>query len=71
MPAPTAPSRRCMSAKARRASTPACRPGAVPRRRCRIAALLGAGVLINYIDRVNLSVAAPGAAENGEGPAEA
>ncbi len=32
-------------------------PLAVPRRRWRIALLLGLGVLINYIDRVNLSVA--------------
>jgi MFS transporter, ACS family, D-galactonate transporter len=32
---------------------------AVPRRRWRIAALLGAGVLINYFDRLNLSVAMP------------
>jgi ACS family D-galactonate transporter-like MFS transporter len=31
----------------------------VPRRRWGIGALLGAGVLINYIDRINLSVAAP------------
>jgi hypothetical protein len=29
----------------------------VPNRRWRIAFLLGAGVLINYFDRVNLSVA--------------
>lgn len=32
---------------------------AVPRRRWMIGLLLGGGVLINYIDRVNLSVAAP------------
>lgn len=31
----------------------------VPRRRWGIGVLLGAGVLINYIDRINLSVAAP------------
>jgi len=31
----------------------------VPRRRWRIGVLLGAGVLVNYIDRINLSVAAP------------
>ncbi|HQT47489.1 MAG TPA: MFS transporter [Acidocella sp.] len=31
----------------------------IPRRRWSIGALLGAGVLINYIDRINLSVAAP------------
>ncbi|MEI9985519.1 MAG: MFS transporter [Aliidongia sp.] len=31
----------------------------IPRRRWGIGALLGAGVLINYIDRLNLSVAAP------------
>jgi MFS family permease len=31
----------------------------VPRRRWRIGLLLGAGVLVNYIDRINLSVAAP------------
>jgi sugar phosphate permease len=32
---------------------------AVPRRRWGIALLLGFGVLVNYIDRVNLSVAQP------------
>ncbi len=31
----------------------------IPRRRWMIGGLLGAGVLINYIDRINLSVAAP------------
>jgi hypothetical protein len=31
----------------------------IPRRRWGIGALLGAGVLINYIDRIGLSVAAP------------
>ena len=31
----------------------------MPRRRWRIGLLLGAGVLVNYIDRINLSVAAP------------
>ncbi len=31
----------------------------IPRRRWIIGVLLGAGVLINYIDRINLSVAAP------------
>ncbi len=31
----------------------------IPRRRWAIGGLLGAGVLINYIDRINLSVAAP------------
>lgn len=31
----------------------------IPRRRWGIGALLGAGVLVNYIDRLNLSVAAP------------
>jgi ACS family D-galactonate transporter-like MFS transporter len=31
----------------------------LPRRRWGIAALLGAGVLINYVDRIGLSVAAP------------
>ncbi len=31
-------------------------PSAIPRRRWRIACLLGIGVLINYFDRVNLSV---------------
>jgi ACS family D-galactonate transporter-like MFS transporter len=33
--------------------------GALPRRRWRIGALLGIGVLVNYLDRLNLSVAAP------------
>ncbi|MDB5405472.1 MAG: D-galactonate transporter [Rhodospirillales bacterium] len=32
---------------------------AVPTRRWRIGVLLGVGVLVNYIDRINLSVAAP------------
>src|SRR5512143_3398426 len=36
------------------ASTPV-----VPRLRWRIGALLGAGVLVNYFDRISLSVAAP------------
>ena len=31
----------------------------IPRRRWGIGALLGIGVLINYIDRIGLSVAAP------------
>jgi hypothetical protein len=31
----------------------------VPRRRGAIGGLLGTGVLINYVDRINLSVAAP------------
>jgi len=31
----------------------------IPKRRWRIGTLLGAGVLINYFDRINLSVAAP------------
>ena len=31
----------------------------IPRRRWGIGALLGMGVLINYIDRIGLSVAAP------------
>jgi sugar phosphate permease len=31
----------------------------IPKRRCGIGALLGIGVLINYIDRIGLSVAAP------------
>ena len=31
----------------------------IPRRRWGIGALLGVGVLINYFDRINLSVAAP------------
>ncbi|MBV9158450.1 MAG: MFS transporter, partial [Acidobacteriaceae bacterium] len=34
-------------------------PEAVPRRRWRVAVLLGTGVLVNYFDRVNLSVAGP------------
>jgi ACS family D-galactonate transporter-like MFS transporter len=34
-------------------------PQSVPRRRWGIGALLGVGVLINYIDRIGLSVAAP------------
>jgi MFS transporter, ACS family, D-galactonate transporter len=37
----------------------ACIPKAVPRLRWRIGGLLGAGVLINYFDRIGLSVAAP------------
>ena len=31
----------------------------LPGRRWRIGALLGAGVLVNYIDRISLSVAGP------------
>ena len=31
----------------------------LPQRRWRIGALLGIGVLVNYLDRLNLSVAAP------------
>ncbi len=31
----------------------------IPRRRWGIALLLGVGILVNYIDRVNLSVALP------------
>src|ERR1700761_3522482 len=31
----------------------------IPRRRWLIGVLLGAGILVNYIDRLNLSVAAP------------
>jgi sugar phosphate permease len=43
----------------------------IPRRRWRIGALLGVGVLINYIDRINLSVAAPQLRhEFGLGPAQ-
>ncbi|WP_158790736.1 MFS transporter [Granulicella sp. L60] len=38
------------------ASSPAVRFNSFPRRRWRIAWLLGAGVLVNYFDRVNLSV---------------
>ena len=34
-------------------------PPRIPRRRWIIGVLLGAGVLVNYIDRINLSVAAP------------
>ena len=34
-------------------------PARIPRRRWIIGVLLGAGVLVNYIDRINLSVAAP------------
>lgn len=34
-------------------------PVKVPRRRWMIGCMLGAGVLVNYIDRINLSVAAP------------
>ena len=47
------------------------RARAIPRRRWRIATLLGVGVLINYFDRVNLSVAAPDlSAEFGLTPAD-
>ena len=42
------------------AGTPAAaRKTTVPKRRWMIGLLLGAGVLVNYIDRINLSVAAP------------
>src|SRR5471032_43784 len=41
------------------ASTPASSAKRIPRRRWGIGALLGVGVLINYFDRINLSVAGP------------
>ena len=34
-------------------------PRQIPRRRWGIGVLLGVGVLVNYFDRINLSVAAP------------
>jgi len=44
---------------------------AIPRRRWRIAGLLAAGVLVNYFDRINLSVAGPQLQQEfGFGPAE-
>ena len=43
----------------------------IPRRRWRIAGLLAAGVLVNYFDRINLSVAGPQLQQEfGFGPAE-
>lgn len=41
------------------AALPPSKGDAIPRLRWRIGALLGAGVLINYFDRISLSVAAP------------
>ena len=41
------------------ASTPTSSAKRIPRRRWGIGALLGVGVLINYFDRINLSVAGP------------